>query len=104
MNLGLLHNEMIAMLREDIGTGDITAAAAIPPAAQAIGQYRSKQALVVAGIPVIQEMVKLADPNLQFKALAADSTSIEAKTPIAEIRGSARSILAVERTTLNLLQ
>jgi nicotinate-nucleotide pyrophosphorylase (carboxylating) len=104
MNFALLHNEMLAMLREDIGSGDITAAATIPSSARASGQYRSKQALVVAGIPVIQEMVKLADPHLEFKALSTDGASIEAKTAIAEIRGPARSILTVERTTLNLMQ
>ena len=76
----------------------------IPSGRRASAQYRSKQALVVAGIPVIQEMVKLADPQLEFKGLSTDGTSIEARTAIAEIRGSARSILTVERTTLNLLQ
>src|SRR5262249_1525483 len=104
MNFALLHNEMLAMLREDIGSGDITAAATIPSSARASGQYRSKQALVVGGIPVIQEMLKLADPHLEFRALSTDGASIEAKMAIAEIRGSARSILTVERTTLNLLQ
>jgi nicotinate-nucleotide pyrophosphorylase (carboxylating) len=104
MNLALLHKEMLAMLREDIGSGDITAAATIPAGARAMGQYRSKQALVVAGIPVIREMVKLADPDLEFRALSTDGASIDGKMPIAEIRGSARSILTVERTTLNLLQ
>jgi nicotinate-nucleotide pyrophosphorylase (carboxylating) len=104
MDLALLHNEMLAMLREDIGSGDITAASTVSASDRASGQYRSKQALVVAGIPVIQEMVKLADPDLEFKALATDGAFIEAKMPIAEIRGSARSILTVERTTLNLLQ
>src|SRR5438552_10600450 len=104
MNLALLHNELLDMLREDVGTGDITAAATIPSGRRASAQYRSKQALVVAGIPVVQEMVQLADPQLEFKALSSDGTSIEARTAIAEIRGSARSILSVERTTLNLLQ
>jgi nicotinate-nucleotide pyrophosphorylase (carboxylating) len=104
MDLALLHNELLAMLREDIGSGDITAAATIPANARASAQYRSKEALIVAGIPVVQEMVKLADPQLEFKALSSDGTSIEARTAIAELRGSARSILTVERTTLNLLQ
>jgi nicotinate-nucleotide pyrophosphorylase (carboxylating) len=104
MNFALLHNEMLAMLREDIGSGDITATATIPASARASAQYRSKQALVVAGIPVIHEMLRVADPDLEFKPVSTDGAFIEAKTEIAEIRGSARSILTVERTTLNLLQ
>jgi nicotinate-nucleotide pyrophosphorylase (carboxylating) len=104
MNLALLHNEMLAMLREDIGSGDITAHATVSATAQAGAQYRSKQALIVAGIPVVQEMVKLADPQIEFKALSTDGASIPPGTAIAEIRGSARSILTVERTSLNILQ
>ena len=104
VNLKLLHDSLLDMLREDVGTGDITAAATIPAGRRANAQYRSKQALIVAGIPAIQEMVKLADPQLEFKALSTDGSSIEARTAIAELRGSARSILTVERTSLNLLQ
>src|ERR1700674_1364133 len=104
MNLTLLHDVILAMLREDIGSGDITADATVLATARASGQYRSKQALVVAGIPVVQAMVKLADPQLEFKALSADGASIPTGTAIAEIRGSARSILTLERTSLNILQ
>src|SRR5712691_10625890 len=104
MNLTLLHDVILAMLREDIGSGDITAHATVQSSARASAQYRSKQALVVAGISVVQEMVKLADPQLEFKALSSDGASIPAGAAIAEIRGSARSILTVERTSLNILQ
>jgi nicotinate-nucleotide pyrophosphorylase (carboxylating) len=104
MNFALLQNEMLAMLREDIGSGDITATATVSANARARAQYRSKQALVVAGIPVVQEMVKLADPQIEFKALTNEGQSVTAGTALAEIRGSARSILTVERTSLNILQ
>jgi nicotinate-nucleotide pyrophosphorylase (carboxylating) len=104
IDLTLLRDSLLAMLREDIGSGDITVAATIPVNARASALYRSKQALIVAGIPVLEEIVKLADPQLEFKALSADGASIEARTTIAEIRGSARSILTVERTSLNILQ
>src|SRR5690348_9387793 len=104
IDLILLKDSLFAILREDIGSGDITAAATIPQNARASGQYRSKQALIIAGIPVLQEIVKLADPQLEFKAFFTDGASIEARTAIAEIRGSARSILTVERTSLNILQ
>jgi nicotinate-nucleotide pyrophosphorylase (carboxylating) len=104
MNLTLLHSEMLGMLREDIGSGDITAHATVSSSARASAQYRSKQPLIVAGIPVVQEMVKLADPQLEFKALTTEGASVAAGTGLAEIRGSARSILTVERTSLNILQ
>ena len=103
-DLGLLRDSLLAMLREDVGSGDITAAATVPAGACARAQYRSKQALIVAGILVVQEMVKLANPSLDFKSIVNEGESVNTGTALAEIRGSARSILTVERTTLNILQ
>jgi nicotinate-nucleotide pyrophosphorylase (carboxylating) len=102
--LHLLHPALLAMLREDIGPGDITSRATIPAGAQATARYVSKQALVVAGIAAIQEVVRLVDPGVSFKALAAEGYSVEKGTALAEVGGSARSILTAERTSLNLLQ
>src|SRR4051812_35499194 len=104
IDLSLLRESLAGMLREDVGSGDITAAATIPVTARATGQYRTKQALVVAGVSVLREMVGFADPNLDFTSKCGDGDSVPEGTIIAEIRGSARSILTVERTSLNLLQ
>jgi nicotinate-nucleotide pyrophosphorylase (carboxylating) len=104
IDLTLLRDTLLAALREDVGTGDITSRSTIPPTARATGRYAAKQALVVAGLPVIQEIVRLVDPHLEFKALVADGASLPSGTVLAEIRGSARSILTAERTSLNLLQ
>jgi nicotinate-nucleotide pyrophosphorylase (carboxylating) len=104
VDLALLKDSLLAMLREDVGTGDITSRVTIPAGARATARYVSKQALVVAGIAAIQKVVRLVDTDIQFKALAADSDSVDKGTPLAELRGSARSILTAERTSLNLLQ
>src|SRR5437879_3698807 len=104
IDLALLHGAFLAMLHEDIGTGDITSQATVTPTARASGRYTTKQPLVLAGIPVVQEIVGLVDAQLEFKTLARDGDSVASGTALAEICGSARSILAVERTSLNLLQ
>ena len=104
VDLTLLHDSLLAALREDLGPGDLTSRATIPAGARATGRFTSKQPLVVAGVPVTAEIVRLVDPALEFRALAADGASVPAATPLAEMRGSARSILIVERTSLNLLQ
>src|ERR1051325_4638746 len=104
IDLTLLRNFFLAVLREDVGSGDITSSAAIPATARARAQYTTKQALIVAGIPAVEELLKLADPQLEFKPLCADGDSVGPQTPLAEIRGSARSVLTVERASLNLLQ
>src|SRR5262245_56295300 len=66
--LALLRPALVAMLSEDVGTGDITSAAAIPANSRAAARYVSKQPFVVAGIAAIQEMVRLVDPDVSFKA------------------------------------
>jgi nicotinate-nucleotide pyrophosphorylase (carboxylating) len=104
IDLTLIRDTLLSALREDVGTGDITSRATIPSSARASAQYRAKQPLVVAGIPVTEEIVHLVDPQLSFKPFATDGESISSGAPLAEIHGSARSILAVERTSLNLLQ
>src|SRR6266852_6119920 len=104
IDLALLNDAFLAMLREDIGTGDVTSRATVPADARATARYTTKQALIVAGIPVVQEIVRLVDAHLEFKPLSTDGASVAAGTPLAEIRGSARSILTAERTSLNLLQ
>jgi len=104
IDLTLLHDMLLAALREDVGTGDITSRSTIPPDARATGRYTTKQPLVVAGLPVVQEIVRLVDPDVEFKGVSADGASVAAGTVLAEIRGLARPILTAERTSLNLLQ
>jgi len=104
VDLQLLRPLLLAALREDIGSGDITSRAVIPANARAGGRFTTKEALVTAGIPVVEEAVRLVDPALEFKTLESEGASVAPGTPIAEVRGSARSILTAERTGLNLLQ
>ena len=104
LDLQLLRDSLLAAVREDVGAGDITSHATIPANARATGRYTTKQTVVVAGVPVIREIMRLVDSDLQFDAIASDGASVPAGAILAEVHGSARSILAVERTSLNLLQ
>ncbi len=104
VDLTLLRDTLLLALREDVGTGDITARSAIPADARATGRFTAKQAFIVAGLNVVQEICRLVDTNLAFKANTKDGASVSTGTVLAEIRGSARSVLTVERTSLNLLQ
>ena len=104
IDINLVRDSLLLALKEDIGSGDLTTRATIPESARAIGSYRSKQPLVVAGIDVAREIVRLVDAGVEFKVEVHDGTSVPEGTVLATIRGSARSILIVERTSLNLLQ
>jgi nicotinate-nucleotide pyrophosphorylase (carboxylating) len=104
VDLGLQREVLLTALREDVGSGDLTSRATVPVNARAGARYTTKQALVLAGIDIAREIVQLVDPAVEFKVLVPDGTSVPNGTPLAEMRGSARSILIAERTSLNLLQ
>src|SRR5687767_4217554 len=104
IDLVLLRETLLAALREDVGAGDITSRSTIPAEARAGGAYRAKQSLVVAGIPVIQEVVRLVDEAVEFKSTVEDGASVSTGIILAETHGAARSILTAERMSLNLLQ
>jgi nicotinate-nucleotide pyrophosphorylase (carboxylating) len=95
---------LLAAIREDLGSGDVTSRATVPQTARATGRYTTKQKLVVAGLTIVEEVIRLIDPTLEYRASVKDSDAVEKGTVLAEVHGSARSILAAERLTLNLLQ
>jgi nicotinate-nucleotide pyrophosphorylase (carboxylating) len=104
VELGLVRETLLAAIREDVGSGDVTSRVTVPVDVRATGRYTTKQELVVAGLPVVQEVVRLVDPGVHFHTFVHDGDSVKAGTVLAEIEGHARSILTAERLTLNLLQ
>jgi nicotinate-nucleotide pyrophosphorylase (carboxylating) len=103
-DLRLLEDLFIAALREDVGHGDITTSATIPADAEATADYIPKQDVVAAGLAAAARIAEIADARLQFKALVEDGASVPERTSMARLQGPARSILVVERVTLNFLQ
>jgi len=91
-------------LAEDIGTGDITTSVAISAGAMAHAVLVTKAEGIVAGMPVVAEVLYAVDPNLIMHQLLADGASVTAGTRLAQITGPARSLLTAERTALNFLQ
>jgi nicotinate-nucleotide pyrophosphorylase (carboxylating) len=104
IDLTLLREFLLSALREDVGSGDITSRSTIPVDARGHARIAAKQSLTVAGLPVAQEIARLVDPGCQFASAVSDGTAVNERTVLAEIRGSARSLLTAERTILNFLQ
>jgi nicotinate-nucleotide pyrophosphorylase (carboxylating) len=104
VDVSLVRDALAAALREDLGAGDVTSRATIPRSAQASGQFTAKQPIVVAGVPAAEEVVRLVDSKVHFRAAAEDGATIPPGAVLASVQGSACSILAAERTALNLLQ
>ena len=91
-------------LSEDIGIGDITTEATIPPSQNAIGILTAKSEGVVAGLPVAEKTFAKVDSSLEFRSKVKEGDSVSLGSSIAEVEGSAKSILIGERTALNFLQ
>ena len=90
-------------LKKDIGKRDITSAALIPKDKKVQAVIIAKQKTVICGIAAVKEALRILDKNVKFKTHFKDGDLVSANTKIISIRGKARTILASERTALNLL-
>ena len=104
LNLRSLDPLIDLAFEEDIGIGDITTEATVPPTQEGIGTLLAKSGGVVAGLPIAERVFAKLDETLSFRALVTDGDAVKAGTPIAEVQGSAKTILIGERTALNFLQ
>jgi nicotinate-nucleotide pyrophosphorylase (carboxylating) len=91
-------------LEEDLAWGDVSADGAVPPGKQAKGVFLAKAPGVVCGLGVAAQVYRLLDPGFRFVPLVEDGMVVDAGIPIAELEGSAHSLLSGERVALNFTQ
>jgi nicotinate-nucleotide pyrophosphorylase (carboxylating) len=91
-------------LAEDLGLGDLTTSVTVPAGMKACGTFRSKQGLVVAGLPVAAMVFQVLTPTAEWNPALEDGTDVAAGTVLASACGPAATLLAGERVALNFLQ
>ncbi len=91
-------------LEEDIGRGDVTTLAIVPPDQKAIGHFVAKAPLVLAGIDLAIEALTLLDQGLVVENRHDDGDELREGDRVASVRGQARALLSGERAATNLLQ
>ncbi len=91
-------------LEEDLGPGDVTTQALIPPELQGEAEIRAKETLVVAGLPVAARVFQKLDAELVFAAELDDGQEAASGQVLARLTGPVASILTGERVALNFLQ
>jgi len=91
-------------LEEDVGRGDVTTEATVPPQALARGVFIAKSECVVAGLDVAFEVFDQVDDAVDCSPKLRDGDRCPVGTTIAVVNGPARALLIAERTALNLLQ
>jgi len=96
--------ELVARaLLEDIGAGDVTAAAVVPEEATGRATITQKSPGVLFGVEVAGEVFRQAGAG-DLEAVAAEAEWLDdVPAEAARVAGPARALLAAERTALNLL-
>jgi nicotinate-nucleotide pyrophosphorylase (carboxylating) len=92
-------------LAEDLGRGDITTQATVPPDSRGSGRFLAKENLVVCGLEIAEAVFAHLDPESpELEIIAGDGEEVENGTVFATLKGYADVLLAGERVALNLIQ
>ncbi len=91
-------------LGEDLGrAGDLTSNATIPAEHRSVGHVVARAPGRIAGLHQALRAFTVLDDSVVVRALASDGQDVAAGERLAEVAGPTRSLLAAERTCLNLL-
>jgi nicotinate-nucleotide pyrophosphorylase (carboxylating) len=101
-SLGDIERIIDATLGEDLGAGDMTSRLTVPALALARGRIIAKQELVVCGGPVVVRTFERVDPGVAVELRVGEGELVEPGTELVRLAGLARSLLAGERSALNL--
>ncbi|WP_221792057.1 carboxylating nicotinate-nucleotide diphosphorylase [Aquisediminimonas sediminicola] len=93
-------------LAEDLGpTGrDVTSESVIPADARFSGTMDSRDAIVVAGLPIAEAFFRFLDPDIELELLVQDGDFVTPGTDLMRLKGKARALLTAERSALNTVQ
>ena len=89
-------------LAEDVGAGDVTTEALVPPDAVARARIVQKAPGVIAGLRAAESVFRVVDPALRWHGHAPEGEWREDGL-VAEVAGATAAILRGERTALNFL-
>jgi nicotinate-nucleotide pyrophosphorylase (carboxylating) len=91
-------------LAEDIGEGDVTTRYFTDRNRHVSGKIVAREACVVAGLNVSEEVFRRVDAELSTRKLLEDGARMGPGEVAMELSGRAASLLTAERTALNFLQ
>jgi len=91
-------------MEEDLGRGDVTTDLLFQDGTRAKATIVTREEIVVAGLPVVEEILRQYDERLTMTAHFKEGQSAHVGSKLATIEGPLRSMLSVERVMLNFLQ
>jgi len=100
----MLETVVRAALEEDRAYQDVTTHSVVPADLRASAVLVARSPGVIAGLPVMEAVFTLLDPQLRCRRLEADGARVSENQAVLEIEGSARAMLSGERVALNFIQ
>jgi nicotinate-nucleotide pyrophosphorylase (carboxylating) len=91
-------------LLEDLHAGDVTTDAVFDDVQTLTARFGARESLVVAGIPMVEEVFALVDPDVRCTWRVADGGRCAPGEVLGEVHGRVRSVLRAERVALNFLR
>jgi len=93
-----------AALAEDVGSGDVTTGATVPPDRHGTAQVIARAIGVISGTAAFTETYRQVDAAVTVELPVRDGVAVEDGGLVAIARGRFASLLVAERTALNFLQ
>ena len=91
-------------LDEDVGSGDVTTLATVPPDRMATAQIVAKEAGVAAGLAVAERVFAAVEAEAEVLWAVDDGAPVEARETLGTVHGPAQGLLTAERLALNWMQ
>jgi len=88
---------------EDLGRGDVTTELLVDARAVGKGGIAAREPGVLAGLPLLEVILRKRGGATRFRATAVDGERFVAGRTVLELEGPLRAILPLERTMLNIL-
>jgi len=106
MRFGNLPPEAIETLKrfldEDVRSGDLTTQLIIPEDTDALATIYAKERSVLAGIEEVAAIAEFS--GLTYDVLAFEGNWVDPQQPVMRLKGSAWTLLTIERVCLNIVQ
>ncbi len=99
MNQIILEEKFLRMIKEDLGSGDITTE--LIPNSDVKAEIIVKEDCIISGVYELKTLFNLF--NIQVHKSAGDAKAVEKQQRIFLLSGKVHDILLVERTALNIL-
>lgn len=91
-------------LLEDVGSGDFSTLASIPPEARGQAVLKIKEDGIIAGINLAREIVLFLEPDATFNLSKTDGDKVQKGEVAFDVSARVHTILKAERLALNCMQ